>query len=205
MQLRFCGALRFAALRFASVMRFASLSCSFAASAVSTGLLNCASVILPSMHANEKLINDFYEAFRRGDGETMAASYHQDATFRDPVFPKLNREEVGAMWRMFCSGEVEVSVEYSGISCSESSGQGHWEARYPFRTTGRPVHNCIDARFTFKDGKILSHVDSFPFWKWTRMALGTSGLLLGWTPLLRKKVQSLAKKSLVDSMAKQNS
>jgi ketosteroid isomerase-like protein len=155
------------------------------------------------MHANEKLINDFYEAFQRGDGEAMAASYHEDAKFSDPVFPSLSAAEVGAMWRMFCSGEVPVKVEYSGVSCSESSGRGHWEAHYPFRTTGRPVHNCIDAAFTFKDGKILSHVDSFPFWKWTRMALGAPGLLLGWTPLVRKKVQTLAKKSLEDFIEKQ--
>jgi ketosteroid isomerase-like protein len=156
------------------------------------------------MHANEKLINDFYGAFQKGDGDAMAACYHDDATFRDPVFPKLSSAEVKAMWRMFCSGEVEVKVEYSDVSCTESDGRGHWEAHYPFRTTGRPVHNCIDAAFTFKDGKILTHVDTFPFWKWTRMALGAPGLLLGWTPLVRKKVQGLAKKSLDEFIAKQD-
>lgn len=154
------------------------------------------------MHANEKLINDFYGAFQGGDGEKMAACYHPDATFSDPVFPNLSASEAGAMWRMLCSGEVDVKVEFSGVSCTESEGRGHWEARYPFQTTGRRVHNCVDAAFTFKDGKILSHVDSFPFWKWTRMALGAPGLLLGWSPIVRNKVQTLARKSLDQFIAK---
>jgi len=157
------------------------------------------------MHAHESLIESFYGSFQKGDGEAMAACYHPEATFSDPVFPKLSAAEVGAMWRMFCSGEVEVTVEYRDIVCDETGGRGHWEAHYPFRTTGRGVHNCIDATFTFKEGRILSHVDAFPFWKWTRMALGAPGLLLGWTPLLRKKIQSVAKSNLAAFMAKEKS
>jgi len=54
----------------------------------------------------------------------------------------------------------------------------------------------IDAEFEFRDGKILRHRDRFDFHRWSRQALGTSGLLLGWTPLLRNKVRSTARGSL---------
>ena len=52
--------------------------------------------------ANAALINRFYEAFARQDGETMAACYAPDAHFHDPVFQDLHGDEVGAMWRMLC-------------------------------------------------------------------------------------------------------
>ena len=42
-------------------------------------------------------------------------------------------------------------------------------------------------------GKIVRHIDRFDFWRWSRMALGPAGLLLGWTPLLHKKVQAKAR------------
>ena len=52
--------------------------------------------------ANAALIDRFYEAFARQDGETMAACYTADAHFHDPVFQDLHGPEVGAMWRMLC-------------------------------------------------------------------------------------------------------
>jgi len=58
------------------------------------------------------------------------------------------------------------------------------------------VHNIIDAQFTFRDGLIASHRDRFDFWSWSRQALGAPGLLLGWTPALRRKVQARAAANL---------
>ena len=60
------------------------------------------------MHPNEELISRFYTAFAAGDHETMAASYTDDASFSDPVFPHLSADEVGAMWRMFCTSGNEL-------------------------------------------------------------------------------------------------
>ena len=48
------------------------------------------------------------------------------------------------------------------------------------------------AAFRFRDGLIADHVDAFDFWRWARQALGPSGLLLGWTPMLRSKVRGQA-------------
>jgi ketosteroid isomerase-like protein len=153
------------------------------------------------MHANEKLIHDFYQAFQRRDGAAMAACYHPDATFSDPVFQGLRGREPGAMWRMLCERGKDLKLEYSDVSANDSTGEAKWVAWYTFGATGRKVENRIQARFKFKDGKILEHVDDFAFWRWTRMALGLPGVLLGWTPLIQGKVRKMARKGLSEYMA----
>lgn len=45
-------------------------------------------------HPNAELIERFYQAFQRLDGEAMAACYAPQATFHDPAFGEL----VGARW-----------------------------------------------------------------------------------------------------------
>jgi hypothetical protein len=42
----------------------------------------------------------------------------------------------------------------------------------------------------------VTHVDRFVFWRWARQALGPVGLLLGWAPVLRARVQRGAAASL---------
>jgi len=76
-----------------------------------------------------------------------------------------------------------------------------WEAHYTFSRTGRKVRNLINANFDFKDNLIVSHKDNFDLWKWSRMALGLPGLLLGWTPFMRTKIQKMANTSLTKFMA----
>lgn len=144
------------------------------------------------MHPNEKLIETFYTSFQKLDAEAMSRCYHPDIRFSDPVFPALSKREVGEMWRMLCSQAKNFELAFSDIEANDQTGKAHWEAQYDFSATGRRVHNKIDAEFEFQDGKIIKHTDTFPFWKWSRMALGPAGLLLGWTPLVRKKVQRQA-------------
>ena len=50
--------------------------------------------------ANLALIERFYEAFDRGDGEAMEACYAPAIEFSDPVFPDLKGGQAGAMWRL---------------------------------------------------------------------------------------------------------
>jgi hypothetical protein len=69
-------------------------------------------------------------------------------------------------------------------------------ARYMFTQTGRPVVNDIQARFRFAGGLIAEHHDDFSFHRWSRQALGPSGLLLGWTPILRSAVRRKARARL---------
>lgn len=146
---------------------------------------------------NETLIRQFYQAFQRGDAQAMAACYHPDIEFEDPAFGRLKGSEVGAMWAMLIDrSKGQLQIEYSDVQADGQKGQAHWEARYVFSQTGRQVHNRINAQFRFKEGKIISHRDHFSFWKWATMALGLPGLLLGWTPFLKNKVRTQARKAL---------
>jgi ketosteroid isomerase-like protein len=144
---------------------------------------------------HRQLIDSFYQALQRRDGDAMAVCYHADATFDDEAF-HLDGTEPGDMWRMLCARGKDLRVEYRDVKVDNNRGSAHWEAWYTFSGTGRKVHNIIDAEFEFKDGKIFRHRDRFNFWSWTRQALGPVGLLLGWTPMLRSKVRAQARKGL---------
>lgn len=149
------------------------------------------------MEANQQLINRFYSAFAAFEADTMASLYHPEAGFTDPVFGKLNSTDTGLMWRMLVSaGKDSLVIRFSDVKATENTGSAKWTADYIFSATGRQVHNEITAAFEFKDGKILRHTDDFSFWKWSRQALGITGWLLGWTPFLRNKVRSQAKRGL---------
>ena len=148
-----------------------------------------------SAHPHVTLLTQFYEAFSRRDGAAMAACYHPDIRFSDPVFPGLVGPRAGGMWRMLCERGADLVVQASGIEADDTKGKAHWEAWYTFGT-GKKVHNVIDATFTFKDGKIVGHTDTFDFHRWSKQALGLMGTLFGGTNFLRKKVSSTAMKQL---------
>ena len=141
---------------------------------------------------SKALIEEFYTAFSKRDGEAMSACYHPKAHFSDPVFPDLRGDEVGKMWRMLCKRGKDLEIEFRDVAADGDEGQAHWDATYTFSATGRKVFNQIDATFTFEDGKIKRHVDSFDLWKWTRMALGLPGVVLGWSPMVQNKVRKTA-------------
>ena len=63
------------------------------------------------------------------------------------------------------------------------------------------VHNIIDAEFEFRDGLILRHKDTFDLWRWTRQALGATGVLLGWTPMVQNKVRAQGGGGLIKFIA----
>jgi hypothetical protein len=134
----------------------------------------------------------------------MQDCYHPQATFSDEAFKDLSAEEVKAMWQMLITSGSDLKLKFSDVEVSGDRGTCHWEAWYTFSRSGRKVHNVIDADFEFKDGKIYRHRDHFNFWRWSRMAFGASGLLLGWTPFLQNKVQSGAKERLRSFMEKQD-
>ncbi|MEX0607810.1 MAG: nuclear transport factor 2 family protein [Balneolaceae bacterium] len=157
------------------------------------------------MLQNTETLTRFYSALQKLDYETMADCYHADATFRDPVFQLHTKNEITAMWKMLCLRAKEFELNFSDIQADDDSGSAHVEAYYLFSQIGRKVHNKIDAAFRFKDGKIVDHLDTFSFWRWSRMALGIPGYVLGFTPLLKKKVQNEASKNLKAFIAKNQS
>jgi ketosteroid isomerase-like protein len=148
------------------------------------------------MNSQEQLIHHFYTSFQNRDAEGMVSCYHPEITFKDPGFGELKGEEAKNMWRMLLSRAQDLKIEYKDVKVEGDTGKAHWEAYYTFSKTGRKVHNIIDASFKFKDGKIISHIDTFDFWKWSSQALGIVGMLLGFTDFLQNKVQSQARELL---------
>jgi hypothetical protein len=147
-------------------------------------------------HENEKLITGFYTAFREKHHQRMQNSYHDEAVFSDPVFKDLRAREVRAMWEMLLRGAHDLEVTFRDVRADELRGSCHWEATYTFSLTGRKVHNVIEASFEFRNSKIYRHTDRFNFWRWSAMALGVKGVLLGWSPLVKNKVRGAARKRL---------
>ena len=141
------------------------------------------------MHPNEALIHGFYKAFQENDYRAMQDAYHPDARFADPVFGQLTAGEARAMWKMLVTSAKDLRIAYGDVKADDSSGTCRWEAWYTFTGTGRKVHNIIKANFAFRDGKIINHDDHFSFWRWSSMALGGPGLVMGWSPYLLNAVQ----------------
>jgi ketosteroid isomerase-like protein len=145
-------------------------------------------------HPNDELIQRFYAAFARHDGDAMAACYAPGARFSDPVFTDLEGDEPGDMWRMLTGRAQDLEVALEEHDADDERGSAHWLADYTFRT-GRKVHNDVRAEFRFEDGLIKEHRDSFSFYAW-------AGLALGWTPIVRGKVQGEARSGLEEFRAK---
>jgi ketosteroid isomerase-like protein len=151
--------------------------------------------------ASESLIERFYGAFAERDGAAMAACYAPDVTFSDPVFPELRGSDAGAMWRMLTGRATDLRVELLEHEADDERGSARWRAHYTFTQTGRPVVNDVRASFRFGSDLIVEHRDQFDFHRWARQALGPSGLLLGWTPLLRNAVRRRARAGLEEFKA----
>jgi ketosteroid isomerase-like protein len=148
------------------------------------------------MHPNEELLTRFYTCFQQKDPAGMAACYHPDAVFSDPIFQTLKRERAVAMWQMLLGRSKDIEIIFSAIQADEQQGMAHWDAHYTYSATGNKVHNVVDAHFRFRDGLILIHQDTFDLAKWASQALGTSGRLLGWTPFMQQAMRRNAAKAL---------
>ena len=150
---------------------------------------------------SQALIQDFYAAFGRGDGDAMAACYAPGARFDDPVFKKLRGEEPGAMWRMLTAEARELAVELLDYADHGEWGTARWRARYVFPETDRPVVNEVFAAFRFADGRIAEHADSFSFHSWAWQALGVRARVPGTLKVDRAAVRRRARKHLHAFMA----
>lgn len=155
------------------------------------------------MNTDQQTIDRFYTAFKVRDYTTMQQCYADNATFSDAVFKNLDAGQVKAMWKMLCkSSSADFRVEYRLASVRPNVVTAQWTAWYTFTATGNKVVNKVTANFTLQDGKIVTHVDDFDFYKWARQALGIPGLLLGWLPFFKNKVQRSAAGKLTAFMEK---
>lgn len=149
------------------------------------------------MTANEQTIDRFYGAFQKLDYATMQSCYHPEAVFNDHVFGLLDVNETKAMWEMLCKRAKNFSLLYGDIKIlDEEYTTCQWTASYLFSKTGRRIVNKITAHMKFKDGLIIEHTDAFDIYRWARQAFGITGLVLGWTSFMHKKIQKQAKQGL---------
>lgn len=146
---------------------------------------------------NRATIARLYSAMGRRDGERMAACYSPGATFTDPVFGTLRDGEPQDMWRMLMERSRDLTVELLDHDADETHGSAHWVARYTFGATERHVVNDVRSDFRFgPDGLVVRQRDEFDLWRWTRQALGLTGVLLGWAPVLQHSVRDKARGGL---------
>ena len=152
---------------------------------------------MASIDHNKALINQFYTAFQQKDAAAMNACYATTASFEDPAFGKLNVDQVRAMWSMLVErGGKELTVTHKINDVSNTRVSATWEAIYPFSQTLRMVHNKISSEFVIENGLIKSHKDRFNLWKWSSMAFGLPGMLLGWSGFMKGKIRKQALKAL---------
>lgn len=141
------------------------------------------------------VVDRFYQAFADRDGDAMAACYHPEIVFEDPVFGVLTGQEAGDMWRMLCAGSRDLRISHT-VDPGTSPTVVHWIAEYTYPATGRPVRNDVTARITTEDGLITDHRDDFDLWRWSAQALGPTGRIFGWTPVLRRAIRARARNAL---------
>lgn len=142
----------------------------------------------------------FYTAFAAGDANAMGALYAPAATFTDPAFGTLDAGQARAMWQMLLGRAQDLAITWQVESATATGAHASCTARYTFAATGRPVLNRIATELTLADGLIVRQVDRFDFWRWSRQALGVPGLVLGWSPMLRSRVQAQARAGLARYM-----
>lgn len=156
------------------------------------------------MDENEQLISNFYIAFQNLDHKKMNDCYSHEIVFFDPVFGLLRGNQVRAMWEMLCINAKDFSLVFGNIVALDHEYYTcDWVATYTFTKTGRRVVNKIKAHMMIADGKIIEHSDGFSLHKWSMMAIGFSGWLLGWNSFFQHKIKRQARKNL-DNFMRQN-
>jgi len=156
---------------------------------------------------NKEIITDFYKAFQQLDAEKMVSHYDEHVTFSDPAFGTLHGDHAKNMWRMLVESQKGKNfiVRFSNIHEQDDTVLADWEAEYTFSQTGRKIHNIINAKFTLKEGKIITHHDHFNLHQWAKQALGFKGFLIGNTAFFKKKLQGQTKNLLYKWESKNNS
>ena len=133
----------------------------------------------------------------------MAAAYHPDATFSDPVFPRSrprrHRGDVGDALR---ARDRPHDRTLGDLRRRRERAAPTGIATYTYTATKRRVVNRIDATFAFRDGLILRHDDRFSLYRWMRQAFGLNGVLAGWLPPVQRAVRAQAAKALAAYRAK---
>jgi ketosteroid isomerase-like protein len=143
-----------------------------------------------AVHPNAHLIEKLYSSLQVADANAAAACYASDAEFEDIAFRLKGKKDIRNMWRMVCHAEVTV-VKFQAEFADDESGRGSWVAKYMFDKVesppGRKVVSNICSEFVFRDGQILSHLDTCDPMRWAKQAYPfPKSLLVGRIAPLRR-------------------
>ncbi len=144
----------------------------------------------------------FYTAFVMLDYKAMNSCYSPDAVFSDPVFGILQGKEITSMWEMLCNTAKDFSVSFHQVAKDDDYYTYKWVANYTFSKTGRRVVNTVTSYLHVQNNLITEQTDEFSFYKWSRQALGSTGLLFGWSSVIKNKVRKNARNNLEVFMKK---
>lgn len=145
---------------------------------------------------NAEIAHNFYTAFVNKDSDAMRYFYSKDVVFKDPAFGTLKGEDVFSMWEMLFQNGKDLEVRFNIEKEEEDTVKVKWIANYTFSKTKRKVENHVTATLKFSDNKIIEHTDDFDFYNWSKQALGTIGVMFGWTNWFQRKFNQEATSSL---------
>ena len=134
----------------------------------------------------------FYDAFSAANIDVLKQLYDKKLIFNDNIFVNLDYNETISMWSSLLVGNKNMSIKYEIKKYSEKYVEVEWIADYLFTSTNRNVKNIILAKMEIDQGKIINHTDNFDFYKWSQMAFGITGALIGWTSFFKNKVRTEA-------------
>ena len=136
------------------------------------------------MHPNAALLDRLFRNLDLHRAGRMAECYHPKATFRDIAFDLHGKDEIHAMWRMICGGDIRATFVI--VHADDECGMVKLVDDYTFTDTGRKVRNTIESRFRFRHGLIVEHRDACDAKAWASAALGgVAGFLAGRCRFLR--------------------
>ena len=134
----------------------------------------------------------FYDAFSAANIDVLKQLYDKKLRYNDNIFVNLDYNETISMWSSLLVGNKNMSIKYEIKKYSEKYVEVEWIADYLFTSTNRNVKNIILAKMEIDQGKIINHTDNFDFYKWSQMAFGITGVLIGWTSFFKNKVRTEA-------------
>jgi len=136
-------------------------------------------------HPNADVLTRLFTSLNRHDHAAMADCYDENATFSDIAFDLNGRKQIHAMWHMICEGDIQTRFEI--VEVDERRAVAQVVDDYTFRSKGRKVHNLIQSRFRFENGRIVDQEDICDTRQWASMALGgIAGFLAGRLSFVRR-------------------
>jgi len=138
------------------------------------------------------VLNTFLRALAQRDVEAMIRCYTTTATYHSPIFPQVEGDTLTATWQWFCAKAPDLTMVVDEQAFEANTARVQWTATYTFPKTGRPVVQVTDSIFVFEGPQLCRHEDRFDLHRWSHMALGPLGRVLGGRRWLQRSLQRAA-------------